>query len=410
MVLTAGADLTGLVQSGQSVANDFGVSMRKKVIAVVVAAAFGAGVGAFLGYGPLLKYKTEGVLSMEMGTAEYKRFAELANDTTTVRQYMAVAAPPDVKGDDLDRLVRDIARGDWHKPVPKVSRADAKELPDVLLQLEQEREKNLETRSDDASRRPPVTVYLGLRLTHTAPEPQQAANVATWLGDYFKDVATRESVREQVSRWTADNRQFSDRALERKLKFEFDIQQAQKRATALKAIVAAYPDAARRDSQQVVDVRKDNEKFMSPMSQLVGAESEVIDIRERLQKLEREIEQQSFVKSLVLEAEAAANKAQSGSDSVRQLSGVITETSKKVKTEAEREKLLSLAADLSQISARFLSQAQFVAKPSVPSQPERPTPRMVIALAGLLAGFLAAVFLWRQLLVQLLWRDENEKT
>ena len=63
---------------------------------------------------------------------------------------------------------------------------------------------------------------------------------------------------------------------------------------------------------------------MSPMSQLVGAESEVIDIRERLQRLDREIEQQSFVKSLVLEADTAANSAQSGSDSVRQLSGVIT--------------------------------------------------------------------------------------
>ena len=389
--------------------------MRMKVIAVVLAAAFGAGVGALLGYGPLLKYKTEGVLSMEMGTAEYKRFAELANDTTTVRQYMAVAPPPEIKGDDLDRLVRGVARGEWHKPVPKVSRADAKELPDVLLQLEQEREKTTERERDlnrgrEAERKPPVTVYLGLRLTYAAAAPEQVARVASWLGDYFKDVATREAVREQVSRWTADNRQFSDRALERKLKFEFDIQQAQKRATALKAIVAAYPDAARRDSQQVVDVRKDNEKFMSPMSQLVGAESEIIDIRERLQKLDREIEQQSFVKSLVLEAEAAANKAQSGSDSVRQLSGVITETSKKVRTEAEREKLLSLAADLSQISARFLSQAQFVAKPSVPSQPERPTPRMVIALGGLLAGFLAAVFLWRQLLIQLLWRDEEEKT
>ncbi|OYZ71773.1 MAG: hypothetical protein B7Y06_13275, partial [Burkholderiales bacterium 24-55-52] len=107
--------------------------------------------------------------------------------------------------------------------------------------------------------------------------------------------------------------------------------------------------------------------------------------------------------------EAAANKAQSGSDSVRQLSAVITETSKKVKTEAEREKLLSLAADLSQISARFLSQAQFVAKPSVPTRPERPTPLMVAALGTLLAGFLAALYLWRQLIIEVLWRDESEK-
>ena len=145
------------------------------------------------------------------------------------------------------------------------------------------------------------------------------------------------------------------------------------------------------------------------MSQLVGAESEIIGIRERLQKLEREIEQQSFVKSLVLEADSAANKAQSGNDSVRQLSGVITEASKKVKTEAEREKLLSLTADLSQITARFLSQAQFVAKPSVPSLPERPTPVMVTVLGALFAAFLVALFLWRQLIVELLWRDESAK-
>ena len=386
--------------------------MRKKVMSVAIAALLGAGIGAGLGFGPLLKYKTEGVLSMEMGTAEYKRFSELANDATTAKQYMAVFPPPDLKGIELQDLVRTVALGGWHKPIPKVSRADAKELPDVLLQLEQERERN--TERDElgglTQKRAPVTVYLGLRLTHTAPDPQQVANVASWLGDYFKDVATREAVREQVSRWKAENRQFSDRALERRLKFEFDIEQAQKRATALKVVVAAYPDAARRDSQQVVDVRKDNEKFMSPLSQLVGAESEVIDIRERLQKLDREIEQQSFVKSLVLEADTAANSAQSGNDSVRQLSGVITETSKKVKTEAEREKLLSLAADLSQISARFLTQAQFVAKPSVPALPERPTPLMVSLLSGLLAALLVALFLWRRLLVDLLWRDEAEKS
>ena len=382
--------------------------MNKKVVAIVAATVLGLVIGAGLGYGPLLKYKTEGVLAMEMGTAEYKRFSELANDTTTVKQYMALSPPPEVTDGELDRLIGTVARGMWHKPIPKVSKADAKELPDILLQLEQEREKKVEATRGELDRKP-VTVYLGLRLTHIASDPQQVANVASWLGEYFKDVATREAVREQVSRWKADNRQFSDRALERKLKFEFDIEQAQTRATSLKTIVAAYPDAARRDSQQVVDVRKDNEKFMSPMSQLIGAESEIIDIRARLQKLEREIEQQSFVKSLVLEADTAANKAQSGNDSVRQLSVVITEAIKKVKTDAEREKLLSLAADLSQIAARFLSQAQFVAKPSVPSLSERPTPLMVTVLGALLAAFLAVVFMWRQLIIDFIWRDESEK-
>ena len=205
------------------------VNMKKKVVLLAVAALLGAGTGAGLGYGPLLKYKTEGVLSMEMGIAEYKRFSELANDATTATRYVAVFPPPDLKGTELERLIRTIALGGWHKAVPKVSRADAKELPDVLLQLEQERERNTErdaNGSREKERKPPITVYLGLRLTHTASEPQQVANIASWLGDYFKDVATREAVREQVSRWKAENRHFSDRALERRLKFEFDTQQA----------------------------------------------------------------------------------------------------------------------------------------------------------------------------------------
>ncbi len=384
--------------------------MQKKMIVVLAAAMAGAGIGAVLGYGPLLRYKTEGVLSMEMGTAEYKRFAELANDSTTVTQFIGASPPPDLKGANIDGLVRNVTRGEWHKPVPKVSKADAKELPDILLQLEQEREKTPQRdRPQERERRTPVWVYLGLRLTHSAADPVEAASVAAWLGAYFKDVATREAVREQVSRWSSENRQFSDRALERKLAYEFDIQQAQTRAKALKTIVASYPDTARRDSQQVVDVRKDNEKFMSPLAQLVGAESEIIEIRERVQKLDREIEQQTFVKALVADSESAVGRARSGGESVLNLSAVITEFSKKVRTEAEREKLLSLAADLSQISARFLSQAQFVAKPSVPTQPERPKPLMVIALGGLFAALLALAYLWRHLVLKLLWQDDTNK-
>lgn len=389
--------------------------MRRKLLLVLVAALVGTGVGAALGYGPLLRFKSEGVLSVEMGTAEYKRFAELAGDAGTVQRFLSVSPPPALDADGLGALAANVTRGEWLKPVPKVSKADAKEVPDLLLQLEQEREKSNKGREkdlerdgeQDRERRPPY-VYLGVRLTHTAPDAQQAANVATWLGTYFKDVATREAVRDQVFRWAAESRQFSDRALERKLKYQFEIEQAQTRAAALKKVVATYPEAARREGQQVVHVRKDTEKFMSPMAQLVGAESEIIDIREKIQKLEREIEQQAFARALVVDAEAALNQARSGSESVQNLSGVITDFSKKVKTEAEREKLSSLAADVSQISARFLSRAQFVATPSVSARPERPGPRSVMALAGLLACLLCAAFLWGGRLLQLLRADGAE--
>ena len=245
-----------------------------------------------------------------------------------------------------------------------------------------------------------------MRITNFSSNPLKAAEIAIWLGGYFKNVATREAVRDQVFRWAAESRQFSDRALERKLKYEFEIEQAQTRSTALKKVLASYPESARREAQQVVDVRKDNEKFMSPLAQLIGAESEIIEINEKLKKLDREIEQQTFVKALVVDAQVVISQARSGSESVVKLSSVVTDFSKKIKTEAEREKLLSIAADLSQISARFLSQAQFVANPSVPSRPERPTPYTVMAICGLLFTLLVSLYIWRKLIINLLRQEE----
>lgn len=385
--------------------------MQKKIIILLAAATLGVGVGALLGYGPMLRYKSEGVLNMDMGTSEYKRFTELANDASSANQFLAAFPPPKMHNGGVDDLMKVVIKGEWHKALPKVSKVDAKELTDAALQMERDIEKEKEKEKiqgkNSIKHMKDNAVYLGLRLTYTASDPLVAAEMTTWLGGYFKEVATREAVREQVSRWTADNRQFSDRALEQKLKYEFDIEQAKNRALALKKIVAQYPETTGRESRQVIDVRKDNEKFMSPLAQLVGAESELIEIREKTQKLDREIEQQAFAGGLLKEVELALKQARSGSESVGKLAVVIADYSKKVKTDAEREKLLSLAADLSQISARFMSQAQFIAQPSVPSRPERPTPLMYMVFMGALFALLAVIYGWRKEFWNLL-RDSND--
>lgn len=60
------------------------------------------------------------------------------------------------------------------------------------------------------------------------------------------------------------------------------------------------------------------------------------------------------------------------------------------------------------MSSRYLYQAEFVAKPSVPTTPEKPGPRMFIALGGFLLAMLAALLLWRKALWRLLQQDEEE--
>jgi hypothetical protein len=122
--------------------------------------------------------------------------------------------------------------------------------------------------------------------------------------------------------------------------------------------------------------------------------------------LNREIEQQVFAASIIKNAETSLKEGRGGLEVMGKLNAIVTEQGKNVKNDAEREKLLSLKADLSQITARFISQAEFIAQPSIPSRAERPTPAMYMALLGFLFAVLAMVYSWRIELLQLM-RDKN---
>ena len=109
-------------------------TLTKKLIAFAGAAVVGGCIGAVLGYGPLLNYKSEGILSVEMGISEYERFAELANDPDVITRYIAATSIPNISEDQRKKLVAVVIKGGWQKLIPKVSKADSKEPPEFLIQ------------------------------------------------------------------------------------------------------------------------------------------------------------------------------------------------------------------------------------------------------------------------------------
>lgn len=373
--------------------------LKRKVAMVTFAGVVGAAIGALAGHGPLLRYRAVGVLSMGLSSGEYKRVTEFANGVSTVSQFLDASPPPGLDARHASSLIAEVAAGRWQEPVPRVSSADAKQLPEALLKWAEEPELGGRER----------LIYLGVRISTVAAEPLRAAQDAMWLGGYLKEMAAWSAVTDKVSKWTAENRQFSERAQERRLRYQFDIDQAQARAAALKKIVADYPGYSHQAPSQVVDVRKDNEKFVSPMAQLIGAESEVIDVQEKIGSLDREIDQASFSKSLLADFSSTLSAARSGTDSVRRLQEVVQSFSTKARTDAQRERLSAFSADLSEISARFLTRAQFIANPSPPIHPESPKPLLVTILGALLAMLLSVAWQWRSaLFASLAWYEETE--
>ncbi len=115
--------------------------MNQKIKIIGIATIVGACVGAALGFGPLQRYKSDGVLSMELGSSEYKRISELASDQVSIRQYLHSSPPLKVEGEKLNEIANIVSKSEWFKPLPKLSKIDSKDLPDVVLQMERDREK-----------------------------------------------------------------------------------------------------------------------------------------------------------------------------------------------------------------------------------------------------------------------------
>lgn len=357
--------------------------MRKKIITLVAAACVGALVGAALGYGSLLRYRSDGLLSIELSIIEYKRVTGLADNPETARAYASVTPPLGWSDHAVASLMGHVARGDWHKPVPKFSRTDMKDLPEFLLQLEREPSKipEHEKASDRRDTRP---VYLGVNLSYVGKNPSEVAEAVRWLGFYFRDVAARESLLELVSGWTEDHRQFAARAAARKLRYEFDLKLAQARAVTLRRLTPGVQLSLAGRSSDVDDRR--------------SAAFHVAEAEDALARLRRESEQHVLLNTVMGALQSAVSRSVSGADTAKRLSEVLDEVNVPSLPDAQREKVLSMAADVKDVSRRYIGPSRFLVAPSPASSPEKPTPVMMSIFFAMVFACLAAAFIWRGLL------------
>jgi hydroxyethylthiazole kinase-like sugar kinase family protein len=402
-----------MFSSPPSFSKQLSLRTLSKLAAITIAGAcLGGVIGALMA-----QYKSEAVLSLQMTVPEYKRFSEAASSKVNLTPLFNSQTIQLSNADQLQ--LNDIISKratPWLLPLPKLNKAEAKDLPDSLQKIALESESisnNVNNNNDitgkqsrlDASNKPLGLVYVGARLSAKAPDAQQAARLVSALGIYFKETATKEAMREQLFNWISESQQFNDKSKSQQLKYAFEIEQAQNRANSLKRLLEQYPEYIKGDAKQIIDINQNNQKFIALSTQMLGAEAEIIDIRERLAKINRDQVQNELSLSFLKQAEPLFKQANTGTAAVTAVQRLIQTQLSTVNSDAEKERLLNYAADVSNISARFLSEAQFVVAPSIAEQAEQPRPMLLAAMLGMLSLCAALAYIFRHSLLNLLRED-----
>jgi hypothetical protein len=136
--------------------------------------------------------------------------------------------------------------------------------------------------------------FVGVLITvdHRQAEVAKALVLAT--SDYVRNTLVDGRVNEMSLLRLMDARRELAKLQARIVSRNFELQVLDKKRTELVAIRSRYPDVAKLEGRQVVSVDNEGARFLSPVVQLVGIESQMATIRERIALDERMVEKTEF--------------------------------------------------------------------------------------------------------------------
>jgi hypothetical protein len=220
--------------------------------------------------------------------AAYKRVAASYDSVAQLGAYLEAAGLSSRPG--AARLLEQAEDPSfWRKvavPILPFSRRDQKEFGDIK----------------DAS----ATNMLGVELTAGARTEPVAQDMVNILASYYINAVVRERMRAWTLAGKVDAQSQEKGVRADILRAELDIELYGRRVDEMKALLARYPDAARMDARQVVSVNpaEGGERYLSPLAQLVGAESAISQRREMIRRWQRELKQKAVLSQFYANADA----------------------------------------------------------------------------------------------------------
>jgi hypothetical protein len=310
-------------------------------------------------------------LQFRTNIAEYKVLSAAVLAREGFLEYAARSGKLDASL--IGELNADIAKNNllarWVRPVFALARSDLREIPDQPR--------------DEAN------YLVGLDISVERRSPEQALAIAGVLGDYARDSALQIRAREFASGmyYKASSRLLDlDRHV---ITTRLALAQAEAKQQDLVAIRNRYPEAARGDVR-LVAVDKTTSRFLPPVAQLVGTESQIAEIHETLRIAEWDIERSKALIAFLEPVQAIVRDSRSGNDLFPKLDKLMSDTfdAKRLAADPWRDAFSTLKLEVFRLKTLYFERMRFIAAPTLNEIPL--WWRLLPALAGFIAGAVLA--------------------
>jgi len=234
---------------------------------------------------------------------------------------------------------------------------------------------------------------LGFSISFKDQSPENAQARVQLLGDFVKDTMLSEDLQDaiytKVGETKAKKQQIDNQIIQKRLA----LAQAAARLDAARAIAGKYPEASKMEARQLLSTGNDNDssRYLSPVAQLVGIETEIANLKSQLNLLERDAEQNALRNEFYERIDQRSRQVQTGGGLLAEFVKIGQDVFKgrNLQDDKTREVYNQIMLVAEQMRTKHISEARFVSGPTLPDTRSGPG-ALTLALLSLIGGFALA--------------------
>jgi|GEM_PF-1463793 len=230
---------------------------------------------------------------------------------------------------------------------------------------------------------------LGFSITFKDRSAENAQARVQLMGDYIKDTMLSEDLLDTIytkaGEAKAKKQQIDNQIIQKRLA----LTQASTRLEAARSIAGKYPEASKMEARQLLSTGSDNNasRYLSPVAQLVGIETEIADLKSQLTLLERDAEQNGLRSEFYERVDQSTRQPKTGNallaEFVKTAQAVFA--GKDLTDDKTREIYNQIMVIAEQMRNKHISEARFVSGPTLPEYRSGPG-SLALALLSLIGG------------------------
>ena len=271
------------------------------------------------------------------------------------------------------RTTEDITK--WIKPVYAFAKEDAREF----TQLPQDESNSV----------------IGLNLAYEADSPENASSYVSYFGKYIRDCLLYMTLYNYVMDGYNNTISEMNKSENDIMDMKFQLLQNANKMKDIRAILTNYPESAKIENRQLVSVQEGGERFLAPVTQLVGIESTLADLRRDLAELERDREKLTARAEYFSRCYSELAKIGEHGESLFLLLKSIKDEvfkNKDLSKDEIKEVFNNLSIDLQTFDLIFFSNSRFISGPTIPDMHVKPKKSVIVIVTCFTSFFLLVIY------------------